>query len=334
MLLKVNTGYSQYQRFIINNMFNKSIRQYGNSKGGEMKKLFLVTAILISMLLPALALAGGSSTACATKYPIVLAHGMGASAEILGIVDYWWGIPGALRDEGAKVYITSVNGMDSTRNKAQAFKTQFLQIQAVTGAQKLNIIGHSHGTIYTRDAITNLGLAGAVASHTSIAGPHRGSAVADVVIGIVPNSMEWLVGDTLDFIYAFLFGDTNPNSLQNGYDLTRPYMINTFNPNTPNMAGVYYQSYAAKIKTMAVNARNWYFIATWPILLGYEGANDGLVSVNSAKWGNFRGTEDASWYSAGCDHLNIVDQLFGFTPGFDAPGFYVNIAKDLKSRGY
>ncbi|RJP42060.1 MAG: alpha/beta fold hydrolase [Desulfobacteraceae bacterium] len=299
-----------------------------------MKKLLVITAILMSMMLPALALAGGASTACATQYPIVLAHGMGASAEILGIVDYWWGIPGALRDEGAKVYITSVNGMDSTRNKANSFKTQFLQIKAVTGAAKLNIIGHSHGTIYTRDAITNLGLAGAVASHTSIAGPHRGSAVADVVIGIVPNSMEWLVGDTLDFIYAFLFGDTNPNSLQNGYDLTRPYMINTFNPNTPNMSGVYYQSYAAKIKTMAINARNWYFIATWPILLGYEGANDGLVSINSAKWGTFRGTEEGAWYSAGCDHLNIVDQLFGFTPGFDAPGFYVNIAKDLKSRGY
>jgi triacylglycerol lipase len=315
-------------------MFNKSIRQYGNTKGGVMKKLLVITAILMSMMLPALALAGGASTACATQYPIVLAHGMGASAEILGIVDYWWGIPGALRDEGAKVYITSVNGMDSTRNKANSFKTQFLQIKAVTGAAKLNIIGHSHGTIYTRDAITNLGLAGAVASHTSIAGPHRGSAVADVVIGIVPNSMEWLVGDTLDFIYAFLFGDTNPNSLQNGYDLTRPYMINTFNPNTPNMSGVYYQSYAAKIKTMAINARNWYFIATWPILLGYEGANDGLVSINSAKWGTFRGTEEGAWYSAGCDHLNIVDQLFGFTPGFDAPGFYVNIAKDLKSRGY
>jgi triacylglycerol lipase len=100
------------------------------------------------------------------------------------------------------------------------------------------------------------------------------------------------------------------------------------------MSGVYYQSWAARIKTMAVNARNWYFIATWPILLGYEGANDGLVSVTSAQWGNFRGTEDASWYSAGCDHLNIVDQLFGYTPGFDAATFYVDLAADLKARGY
>lgn len=314
-------------------MFNKTKTQSGGTKGGEMKKLVIITALIISMLIPAMAIAGGS-TACKTQYPIVLAHGMGASASILGIVDYWWGIPGALRDEGATVFITSVNGMDSTRNKAMDFKNQFLSIKAYTGAAKLNIIGHSHGTIYTRDAISNLGLYPYVASHTSIAGPHRGSAIADVVVGVVPDSLEWLVGDTLDFIYAFLFGDTNPSSLQNGYDLTRPYMNNVFNPNTPNKSGVYYQSWAAKIKMMAIDARNWYFIATWPILLYYEGDNDGLVSINSAKWGNFRGTEDASWYSAGCDHLNIVDQLFGFTPGFDAPGFYVNIAKDLKSRGY
>jgi len=44
-------------------MFNKSIRQYGNTKGGVMKKLLVITAILMSMMLPALALAGGASTA-------------------------------------------------------------------------------------------------------------------------------------------------------------------------------------------------------------------------------------------------------------------------------
>jgi triacylglycerol lipase len=297
------------------------------------KKFFAVVVLTLALSAPVSSFAGSSYT-CNTKYPVVLAHGMGASAEILGIVDYWWGIPEALQDEGCKVYITSVNGMDSTANKAASFKSQFLQILSISGASKGNIIGHSHGTIYTRYAISNLGLAPKVASHTSIAGPHRGSVIADVIIGIVPDSLEWLVGDTLDFIYAFVFGDKNPNSLQNGYDLTRSYMINTFNPNTPDMADIYYQSWAAKIKMMAVDARNWYFIATWPILLAYEGDNDGLVSVNSAKWGTFRGVEDASWYSAGCDHLNIVDQLFGVTPGFDAPDFYVDIVSELKGKGY
>jgi triacylglycerol lipase len=41
--------------------------------------------------------------------------------------------------------------MDSTENKAASFKKQFLQILAVTGKSKANIIGHSHGTLYIQD---------------------------------------------------------------------------------------------------------------------------------------------------------------------------------------
>ncbi|MEW5735087.1 MAG: alpha/beta fold hydrolase [Thermodesulfobacteriota bacterium] len=298
-----------------------------------MKRMLLIAALILTVL-PTLALAGGSSATCNTKYPVILAHGMGASAEILGILDYWYGIPEALDDEGASVYVTTVNGMDTTANKAAAFKAQFLQILAVTGKTKANIIGHSHGCLYTRYAISNLGLSTKVASHTSIAGPHRGSVIADVILGIVPNSLEWLVGDVMDFVYAFVFGDDNPNTLQNGYELTRSYMTNTFNPSVPNKTGIYYQSWTGKIKTMAVNARNWYFVATWPILLAYEGDNDGLVSVNSAKWGSFRGVKEGAWYSAGVDHLNEVNQPLGVTPGFDSPDFFVSIVSELKSKGY
>ncbi len=293
-----------------------------------------VVCMVLLFLCPLSARGMGDSESCATKYPVVLAHGMGASAEILGIMDYWWGLDGVLEDEGADVYVTSVNGMGSTTEKANDFKAQFLEILAVSGSEKANIIGHSHGTIYTRYAISNLELGDKVASHSSIAGPHQGTAIADVVLGLVPDSLEWLVGDTLDFVYAFLFGDTDPDSVQNAYDLTRDYMVNTFNPNTLDVEGIYYQSWAAKIKTMAVNARNWYFLGTWPVLLAYEGANDGLVSVESAKWGTFRGVEDAAWYSAGCDHLNIVGMPFGVTPGFDRDGFYIGLVSELKDWGY
>ncbi len=297
-----------------------------------MKRVIGILALFLLIIGSGTAFAGGNDYTCDTKYPVILAHGMGASAEILGIVDYWWGIPDALEDEGCDLYITSVNGMDSTANKAADFKNQFLQILSISGKAKANIIGHSHGTIYTRYAISNLGISSKVASYTSLCGPHRGSSVADVVM--YDDNVVSLLGPTLDFVYAYLFGDTDPNSTQNGYDVTTSYMINTFNPQNPNMPGIYYQSWAAKIKMMAVDARNWYFAATWPILLATEGANDGLVSVNSAKWGNFRGTEDASWYSAGCDHLNMVNQLLGVTPGFDAEDFYVDLVSELKDWGY
>lgn len=296
-------------------------------------KRFRLLGLLLALfvLIPGTVLAGGSSSTCATKYPVVLAHGMGASAEILGIVDYWWGIEDALEDEGARVYITSVNGMDSTAAKAASFKQQFLQILAVTGSSKANIIGHSHGTLYTRYAITNLGLSPKVASYTSLAGPHRGSYIANMIMYNTGGFVQDALGASLNFVYAFIMGDDNPNSIQNGYDLCTDYMTNVFNPNTPNVAGIYYQSWAAKAK---ISCPNVMLEPTWIILLANEGANDGLVSVNSAKWGNFRGVQEAAWYSPGCDHLNMVGQLFGITPGFDAPDFFVSVVSDLKNRGY
>ena len=207
-----------------------------------MIKKAVILIIALAIMVPASLFASGANTACATRYPIVLAHGMGASATIslfgLNIIDYWWGIEDALEDEGADVYITTVNGMDTTANKAAAFRAQFLQILAITGQARANVIGHSHGTMYTRYAITNLGLAAKVASHTSISGPHRGSSIADFIFNLVPQGGWSLVGSTLDFVYAFVFGDTNPNSLENGLEMTRYRMQNIFNPNCPNASGV------------------------------------------------------------------------------------------------
>ena len=36
-----------------------------------------------------------------TKYPIVLAHGLGGFDELFGVYDYWFGIVDALEDGGA-----------------------------------------------------------------------------------------------------------------------------------------------------------------------------------------------------------------------------------------
>ncbi len=296
-----------------------------------MKKLFIALTIISLTILPVALFAGGSNTECQTRYPIVFAHGMAFSDGALGI-DYWWDITDDLEDNGADTYVASVNAMDSTANKAYQFKVQFLQFLAVAGASKGNIIGHSHGGIYTRYAITNLGLASKVASLTSLCSPHRGSAVADVIFGVVPDSGEWLVGGILDFVYRFLTGDDSPNSLENGRNLIRSYMVNTFNPNTPNVSGVYYQSWATKIYTITADM---VLEGTWLLLFFYEGANDGLVSVNSAQWGNFRGTWTGSWYNAGgVSHINAVNHFFGVTPGADVEAWYVDMVKDLKSRGY
>ena len=294
-------------------------------------KLFAI-CLAVTLIVPVALFAGGSKhDKCKTKYPIILAHGMGATDDMLGFINYWWKIEEALEDEGAVVYVTKVNCMDSTDDKAQQFKAEFLRVKEATRAAKINIIGHSHGTIYTRHAMTNYGIGSMVSSHTSMAGPHRGSAVADVILDIVPDSGEWLVGAVIDAVYGFLMGDVDGNTIANAYDLTRDNMVNVFNPNCQNLSTVYYQSYATKIKTVTPEL---VLQPTWLLLLFYEGANDGLVSTTSAQWGTFRGVESGAWWCGGVSHYNSVNQLFGLTPGIDVPGWYVNIVNDLKKKGY
>lgn len=296
-----------------------------------MCKNLLVLILFTVLFVPASLFAGGGSSACATQYPVVLSHGMGAQAEILGIIDYWGDIPAELEDNGADVYVTSVNAMDSTASKGAQWRQQILQILAVTGKAKINLIGHSHGCLYSRYAISNLGMASKVASHTSIAGPHRGSVVAEMVLGIVPDALEPLVGDVLDFVMTIIMGDVNGDTVSNGYDLVRSNMINVFNPNTPNMAGVYYQSYAYKIKNILGGGL---FGVTWLAMIPFEGDNDGLVSITSAKWGNFKGVIEGSSWAGGVNHLSAVGLLSLPTPGYDPCEFFAGVVADLKSRGY
>lgn len=277
-------------------------------------------------------MAGSSkSTKCKTKYPVVFAHGMFATDKMLGFIDYWWGVKDAVEDKSATVYMTAVNCMDSTANKALQFKYQYLQILAINGSSKANIIGHSHGGMYTRYAITNLGLAPKVASLTSVCSPHRGSSAADTIFNIIPNPFESLIGSAVDVLYVFIMGDSNPNSIENGIAVTRDYCNNIFNPNTPNVSGLYYQSYATKIKWLTADL---ILEPLWVIIKYYEGDNDGLVSVNSAKWGNFRGVESGAWWSGGVSHINAIGHFFGLTPGFSAGDYYVDMIADLKNRGF
>jgi triacylglycerol lipase len=294
------------------------------------KKMMIIMAAAM-LITPALLFAGGSTPKCNTKYPVILAHGMGATDDMLGFINYWWGIEAALEDEGANVFVTKVNCMDSTYNKGLQFKTQFLQILAATGKLKANIIGHSHGGIYTRYAITNLGLGTKAASLTTLCTPHRGSSAADVIIGVLGDKGGWLVGATLDVVYAFLMGDTSPQSYDNAIAVSRPFMNNTFNPQTPNVAGVYYQSYATKINYADPSV---VLTPTWLLIAYYEGTNDGLVSETSAKWGTYRGITGGSLLNPGVSHINAINHFFGVTPGYDAKAYFVSMVQSLKDKGY
>ena len=165
----------------------------------------LFALLLASLLLPCGAWAAGYT---ATRYPIVLVHGL-FGFDAIGPVDYWYRIPAALRADGAQVYVTQVSAANSTEVRGEQLLRQVQQILAVTGAAKVNLIGHSHGAPtarYVGSVRPDL-----VASVTSVGGVNKGSAVADLLLGVAPPgspSNAILVGasDALARLISFLSG--------------------------------------------------------------------------------------------------------------------------------
>lgn len=106
-------------------------------------------------------------------------------------------------------------------------------------------------------------------------------------------------------------------------------MTETFNPNTPDMAGVQYFSYGA-----AVSPSLWsLFRLSHKILAEIEGPNDGLVSVASSRWGGGNGYKGTL---VGVSHLDLINwtnrvkwlagEVLGNPRKFNAIAFYLDIA--------
>ena len=106
----------------------------------------LLGALMLAVLsVPAQALADYT----ATRYPIVLVHGLFGFDTAAG-VDYWYRIPEELRQGGAQVYVAQVSAAEDTAVRGEQLARQVETILASTGADRVNLIGHSHGGPTTR----------------------------------------------------------------------------------------------------------------------------------------------------------------------------------------
>ena len=118
-----------------------------------------------------------------TRYPIVLVHGLTGAAKMAGVLDYWYGIPDVLRAHGAQVYVATVPSFNSDAERALALQAYVRAVKLESGADKVNLIGHSQGgpTSRVRAAMSPQD----VASVITIGSPHRGSEVADTVLDLI-----------------------------------------------------------------------------------------------------------------------------------------------------
>lgn len=270
------------------------------------------------------------STSCASKYPILLLHGAGFRDLRLPV--YWGRIPGELIRRGAVVRHGEQDCWASTEENAVFLKRRVLELLAETKSEKLNIIGHSKGGLEARMLASGLGMAERIASVITVATPHRGSKTVDALLR-APELFFKLAALGVNS-WIRLIGDRRPDFIAvcRGFSTGAMAEFNRENPDAP---GVYYRSFAC---AMSGPLSDFNLAAANAIINSIEGENDGLVSVESALWGENR-TILRSPVRRGVSHLDAIDfrraPFCGKRDGgvCDIIDLYVDIAKDLKARG-
>ncbi len=268
---------------------------------------------------------------CRTRFPIVLIHGAGF--RDLKWPVYWGRIPAALQKKGAVIFYGLQDCWADTETNAEAIARRIDEILAETGSGKVNIIAHSKGGLDARRAASAYGCGEKIASITTVATPHRGSRVLDRLFCLprpVWNAAAFAVNN-----WIRLVGDRKPDFLKLCEDMTTEGM-QRFNARTPDVPGVYYQSFACVMKhpfsDLNLSTAN-------AVVRRYEGENDGLVSVESARWGeDFRVLRSNAF--RGVSHLDAIDLRRSPLTGKAGPGVsdicdvYVDLVSELKSRGF
>lgn len=262
---------------------------------------------------------------CSTRYPILLVHGVGF--RDFHYFNYWGRIPRELVRNGARVYYGHQEAWGCVEDNAWILREKIYEIKRETGCGKVNIIAHSKGGLDSRYLISGLHMEEDVATLTTINTPHRGSALVDFLKRL-PDGIYRMVCRWIDGYFRHL-GDVKPDAYRASYQLSKAY-LGEFNEKYPDQEGVYYQSYASLMKSGF--SSKLLCIPYW-ILKELDAPNDGLVTVESAKWGDFKGTV-TNRRLRGISHGDMIDLTREDFEGFDVKEFYVGIVADLKERGF
>ncbi len=267
------------------------------------------------------------SEICRTKYPILLVHGV--FFRDYRYLNYWGRIPKELQRNGAKVYYGEQQSAATVEACAKELALKIESIIKETGCEKVNIVAHSKGGLDSRVAITHFGSAQYVASLTTINTPHRGCIFSEYLLGKTPKTIKEYIANNYNNTLQKL-GDVSPDFVGAVMDLSATNCMNR-NEITPNVEGVLYES------VMSYCNKAWH--GRFPINVSYnvvkyfDGKNDGLVSVESAKWGtNFTLLEPKG--KRGISHGDLIDLNRENIKDFDVREFYVNLVANLKNRGY
>ena len=216
------------------------------------------------------------------KYPVFLCHGYGAIGSVIkkGPLHH----PCMqIRGHGVAAIAPNIVPYATIETRAENWVRLINEFCDNYQCEKVNVVSHSMGGLDMRFALSKLGIANKVESLTTIATPHHGSPLADLIL----KSPE-LVTEKLSVMFDW-FGDNiypkiKSDALGSLEQLTADYTTQVFNPKNPDVEGVSYYSYSAAVGKGTKHSVNPVLKFQNNQIFDREGINDTFVSVESAKW--------------------------------------------------
>ncbi len=257
----------------------------------------------------------------ATKYPIILVHGVALKEK------KHFRAFGRIKEElcarGYQVYIAETDAFGSIENNALQLRDFIEKKLMECGAEKVNLIGHSKGGLDSKEMILNLGMEDKIASLTTLCTPHKGSLIASKIWDL-PMPIKKIYARIIDLFYKHVLGDKNPDSMTVCRQLCQ---VNEGLEAIGFSNKVFCQSYSATLKS----GKDCFLMALpMRIYKHYEDCdNDGMVSADSSKFGDYRGDCLVDSIS----HVQILDILAKPKDRRAIYDFYESICIELSEKG-
>lgn len=281
-----------------------------------------------------------------TKYPIVMVHGWLGWSRIGDSsfnIDYWYNILPDMARNGATVFAAQLSPANTTGIRGEELISQVEEVRALTGLDKVNLIGHSHGgpTVQYVAVVKPQ----YVASATGVGGTFRGSKVADVIQNNTGTKLfmnilgQYIVGPLMTWAQA------NPD-LPVDFDGSMKSLTETgsaaFNLKYPTTAlatdcnksgastenGIRYYSWGGVTQTTNLLDIDTILMQLGPLAYGNLD-NDGMVARCSTHFGQVIRDNYA------LNHTDLANMMFGLTGLFapDPVALYRQHANRLKLAG-
>ncbi|WP_338923106.1 triacylglycerol lipase [Pseudomonas silesiensis] len=286
-----------------------------------------------------------------TLYPILLVHGL-FGFDRIGQFELFHDIKQALRNAGARVFVPHLSAAHSNEVRGDQLLAQIERVLEGTGANRVNLIGHSQGALAARYAAAIA--PGAVASVTSVSGPNHGSELADVLRkALTPGHLSEQVAEAVatlftDFLSVLSGKRQLPKDAIAALNALTTEGVGAFNAKYPQglppawggkgrelVNGVRYYSWSGTLQGSLLDQGRNALDPLHGFCRGFSRyfttearQNDGLVG----RYSSHLGTVIRSDYPL--DHFDSISQMAGrVRTGFDPVELYVEHAERLKKAG-